>query len=286
MLAQFITWDLDPEIFRIGAFSLRYYGLLFALGFMLGYKVEEYIFKAEGRNMVWLDKLLMYVAIATIVGARLGHCIFYDWEYFQDHLLEMVLPFSFEPTIKFTGFQGLASHGAAIGIILGVWFYSKRITKKSIFWTLDRVVIPVALAGAMIRLGNFMNSEIIGLPTDMPWGMQFLRAHIENPEIPRHPTQLYESFSYFISFGILMYIYWKTNLAKQQGFIFGAFLVLIFGFRFFVEYAKEIQSAWEADMFINMGQILSLPFVAVGIFMMWFSKKLPDTEKLKNSNKK
>ena len=276
MLAQFMTWDVDPEIIKIGAFSVRYYGLLFALGFLLGYKVVEFMFKAEKRDMIWLDKLLMYVAIATIVGARLGHCIFYDWAYYQNHLLEMVLPFRFEPSFKFTGFQGLASHGAAIGIIIGLWLYSKRITKKSIFWALDRAVIPVALAGCMIRLGNFMNSEIIGLPTNLPWGIKFLRAYIENPELPRHPTQLYEALAYLTTFAVLMHIYWKTNYKERQGFLFGVAIVLIFGFRFIIEFAKEVQEAWEATMAINMGQVLSIPFIVVGLFIMWYSKKMPD----------
>ena len=171
MFSLYINWNVNPEIFDIGI-SVRYYGLLFALAFIFGYKIEEKIFRSEGLPMSWLDKLWIYVAIATIVGARLGHCIFYDWTYYSAHPLEMILPVRFTPEFKFTGYQGLASHGAAIGIIAGLWYYSKKVSKKSIFWILDRAVIPIALAGFFIRLGNLMNSEIVGLPTELPWGFR------------------------------------------------------------------------------------------------------------------
>lgn len=273
MLSFFINWDVNPEIFNLGGISIRYYGLLFALAFILGYKVEEKMFKSEGLSQVWLDKLWLYVAIATIIGARLGHCIFYDWAYYSEHPLEMVLPVRFSPEFKFTGFQGLASHGAAIGIIAGLWYYSKKVSKKSIFWILDRAVIPIALAGVFIRTGNLMNSEIVGLPTTMPWGFQFIHSGMDNPMTPRHPAQLYEAICYLISFGILMYLYWKTDVKKYQGFIFGMFLILIFTARFIIEFVKENQEAFENGMALNMGQWLSIPFVLVGIFMLWYSKK-------------
>ncbi len=273
-LSYFITWDVEPEIFNIGGFSLRYYGLLFVLAFIFGYKIEEKIFRAEGLSMEWLDKLWIYVAVATVVGARLGHCLFYDWAYFSHHPLEMVLPFRFEPEFKFTGFQGLASHGAAIGIITGLWYYSKKVSKKSIFWILDRAVIPIALAGVFIRLGNLMNSEIVGEVTTRPWGFRFVNASgLENPLSPRHPAQLYEAFCYLLSFGVLMYLYWRTNAKERQGFIFGMFLVLIFTARFLIEFVKENQVEFEETMTLNMGQWLSIPFVAVGCFMLWYSGK-------------
>ena len=227
MLSLFINWDISPEIFNLGGISIRYYGLLFALAFVLGYRVEEKMFKAEGLPMAWLDKLWLYVAIATIIGARLGHCIFYDWAYYSQHPLEMILPVRFVPEFKFTGYQGLASHGAAIGIIAGLWYYSRKVSKKSIFWILDRAVIPIALAGFFIRMGNLMNSEIIGLPTDVPWGFRFVNSGMENPELPRHPAQLYEAVCYLVSFFVLMYLYWRTDVKKRMGFIFGAFLILI-----------------------------------------------------------
>ena len=244
MLSLFINWDISPEIFNLGGISIRYYGLLFAVAFILGYKVEEKMFKSEGLPMAWLDKLWLYVAIATIVGARLGHCIFYDWAYYSQHPLEMILPVRFSP--------------------------------KSIFWILDRAVIPIALAGFFIRTGNLMNSEIVGLPTNMPWGFRFMNSDLPNPELPRHPAQLYEAICYLFSFFVLMYLYWRTNVKKKMGFIFGAFLILIFSARFIIEFVKEVQEPWEAGMALNMGQILSIPFILAGIFMLWYSKKLPD----------
>ena len=276
MLSLFINWDISPEIFNLGGISIRYYGLLFAVAFILGYKVEEKMFKSEGLPMAWLDKLWLYVAIATIVGARLGHCIFYDWAYYSQHPLEMILPVRFSPEFKFTGYQGLASHGAAIGIIAGLWYYSRKVSKKSIFWILDRAVIPIALAGFFIRTGNLMNSEIVGLPTNMPWVFRFMNSDLPNPELPRHPAQLYEAICYLFSFFVLMYLYWRTNVKKKMGFIFGAFLILIFSARFIIEFVKEVQEPWEAGMALNMGQILSIPFILVGIFMLWYSKKWPD----------
>lgn len=276
MLSLFINWDVSPEIFNLGGISIRYYGLLFALAFILGYRVEEKMFQSEGLPSAWLDKLWLYVAIATIVGARLGHCIFYDWAYYSEHPLEMILPVRFMPEFKFTGYQGLASHGAAIGIIAGLWYYSRKISKKSIFWILDRAVLPIALAGCFIRMGNLMNSEIVGVPTDVPWGFRFVNSGMENPEIPRHPAQLYEAICYLASFFVLMHLYWRTDVKKRMGFIFGSFLILIFTARFLIEFVKEVQEPWEAGMALDMGQILSIPFICVGIFMLWYSKKLPD----------
>lgn len=276
MFSLYINWNVNPEIFDIGI-SVRYYGLLFALAFIFGYKVEEKIFRSEGLPMPWLDKLWIYVAIATIVGARLGHCIFYDWTYYSAHPLEMILPVRFTPEFKFTGYQGLASHGAAIGIIAGLWYYSKKVSKKSIFWILDRAVIPIALAGFFIRMGNLMNSEIVGLPTELPWGFRFVNSGLDHPELPRHSAQLYEALCYLVSFFVLMYLYWKTSAKKRMGFIFGSFLILIFTARFVIEFVKEVQESWEADMILDMGQILSIPFILVGIFMLWYSGKLLDS---------
>ena len=277
MLSLFINWDVTPEIFNLGGISVRYYGLLFALAFIFGYKVEEKMFKSENLPMPWLDKLWIYVAIATIIRARLGHCIFYDWAYYSAHPIEMILPVRFTPEFKFTGYQGLASHGAAIGIIAGLWYYSKKVSKKSIFWILDRAVIPIALAGFFIRMGNLMNSEIVGVVTDAPWGFCFVNSGMEDPELPRHPAQLYEAICYLISFFILLHIYWRTDLKKRMGFIFGSFLILIFTARFIIEFVKEVQEPWEAGMVLDMGQILSIPFVIVGVFMLWYSGKQIDT---------
>lgn len=273
MWSLFINWNVDPVMFDIGGVAVRYYSLLFVVAFALGYKVEERIFRSEGISQLWLDKLLIYVVVATVIGARLGHCFFYDWDYFSQHPLEIILPVKFQPVFKFTGYQGLASHGAAIGIIAALWFYSKRVSKRSVFWILDRVVLPIALAGCFIRLGNLMNSEIIGEPTSVPWGFRFLNAGgIPDPLTPRHPAQLYEAICYLISFSVLMYLYWRTRVRERLGFLFGMFLILIFTARFFIEFIKEPQEPWEAEMVLNMGQWLSIPFVAVGIFMLWYSK--------------
>ena len=271
MLSLFINWDVSPEIFNLGGFSVRYYGVLFAIAFILGYKIEEKMFKSEGIPQKWLDKLWIYVAVATVIGARLGHCLFYDWAYYSAHPVEMILPVRFEPEFRFTGYQGLASHGAAIGIIAGLWYYSRKVSKKSILWILDRAVIPIALAGFFIRTGNLMNSEIVGQATSMPWGFRFIHCGMPDPETPRHPAQLYEAVCYLISFFILMHLYWKTNAKDKQGFLFGTFLILIFTARFLIEFVKENQEAFEEGMVLNMGQLLSIPFVLIGIVMMFYS---------------
>lgn len=272
----FINWDVSPVIFDFGI-AIRYYSLLFALAFVFGYWVEKKMFKSEGLPIEWLDKLWLYVAVATIIGARLGHCLFYDWDYYSQYPLEIILPVRFNPHFEFTGYQGLASHGAAVGIIAGLWYYSKKVSKKSIFWILDRAVVPVALGAFFIRMGNLMNSEIIGLPTTMPWGFRFVNASgIADPATPRHPAQLYEAICYLIIFFILMYLYWRTNVKQKQGFLFGVTLILIFTARFFIEFVKENQEPWEDSMALNMGQWLSIPFVLFGLFMLWYSGKCLD----------
>ena len=253
-----ILWDVKPEIFTIGSFSVRWYGLLFALGFLLGYYIVEKMFKKDGIKIEWLDKLFLYTMIATVVGARLGHVFFYGWEFYSQNPVEIIKVWR----------GGLASHGAAIGIIAALWFYSKKVSKKSILWILDYVVIPVALAGCFIRLGNLMNSEILGVKTSVSWAFEFVNASIEDPNEPRHPAQLYEAICYLISFGVLMYMYWKTDAKQRSGMIFGAFLVLIFTARFFIEFIKENQETFEEGMTLNMGQWLSIPFVLLGAYFV------------------
>ena len=273
LVSLFINWDVSPELISLGGFSIRYYGLLFALAFVCGYKVEEKMFKSEGLSQQWLDKLWIYVAVATVIGARLGHCFFYDWAYYSAHPFEIILPVRFQPEFRFTGYQGLASHGAAIGIIAVLWYYSKKVSRKSIFWILDRAVIPIALAGFFIRMGNLMNSEIVGLQTELPWGFRFVHSGMPDPMTPRHPAQLYEAICYLISFAVLMHLYWKTKAKDRQGFLFGMFLVLIFTARFVIEFVKENQEEFENAMTLNMGQWLSIPFVLIGIYMIWRSGK-------------
>ncbi len=259
----YIHWNVNPEIFHLGPFSIRWYGLLFASGFLIGYYIVERMFKYENENLKWLDSLFVYLIVATVVGARLGHVFFYGWDYYSQHPAEIIMVWH----------GGLASHGGAIGILVAMFLYSKFVTKRSMLWTLDRVVVPTALVGAMIRTGNLMNSEIYGVPTDMPWGFIFER----NGEIiPKHPTQIYEALAYLFAFGVLMYLYWKTNARNKQGMLLGVFFILIFTARFFIEFIKEDQEAFEAGMPLNMGQWLSIPFVLLGIFLVVRAIKLPE----------
>lgn len=252
-----IIWDVNPEIFRIGSFAPRWYGVLFASGFLFGYFIFKKIFKNEGLKEEVLDRLTIYTAIGTIVGARLGHCLFYEPSYYLSNPLEILKVWH----------GGLASHGAAIGILLALWLFVRK-EKKPYMWILDRIVIVVALAGAMIRLGNLMNSEIYGIETTLSWGFVFLR---NGETVPKHPTQIYEALAYFITFIILYRIYWRKKGEFIRGLPFSLFLILVFVFRFFIEYVKEDQVAFEAGMMLNMGQWLSLPFILIGVVILFFS---------------
>ena len=268
-MEQLLALVWDPSIgIDIGPITLRYYSLFFALGFILGYWVEKKIFLKENLPLNQLDALFIYVFVGTFIGARLGHVFFYDWAYFRHHLAEIFLPFQFEPEFRFTGFQGLASHGAAIGILLSVWIYAKKYNHPFL-WVMDRLVIPVALAGVCIRLGNLMNSEIVGMPTGSSYGFIF-KQNGEN--FDRHPSQLYEATAYLLSFGFLWFSYLKGK-RKYLGYIFGCFLVLIFGFRFFIEFLKDVQVDFEKTMTLDMGQWLSIPFILVGIYLIVTAKK-------------
>jgi len=259
MVFNAVTWNVSPEIFRIGEFSVRYYGLLFAAGFLLGYYILEKMFKRESIPAEWLDKLFIYVLIATVVGARLGHVIFYGWSDYSKNPLEILKVWH----------GGLASHGGAIGILIAMWLYSKYVTKKSPIWTLDRLVVPVALAGCFIRLGNLMNSEIVGRVSNVSWAFIFPRADVADPMMPRHPSQLYEAICYLFIFAFLMYLYWRTDARNKQGLIFGVFLIGVFTARFLIEFIKENQEAFEQGMLLNMGQILSIPFILGGAWLVY-----------------
>ncbi len=261
----FINWNVNPEIFSLGPISVRWYGLMFAVGFLVGHNIVEKMLKLEGENVKWLDSLFMYILVATILGARLGHVFFYAWDYYKEHPGEILQVWN----------GGLASHGGTIGIFIALMIWSKRVSKRSIFWILDRVVVPTALVASMIRFGNLMNSEIYGIATDLPWGFIFER---NNETIAKHPTQIYESLSYLVSFVLLMYLYFKTNIKKKEGFIFGLFFVLIFTARFFIEFIKEDQEAFEATMQLNMGQWLSIPFVLYGGYIMYRAWKRSSVE--------
>jgi len=254
-ILAFIHWNVSPEIFSIGPVHVRWYGLMFAVGFLFGLNHGEKMFKHENIDPKWLESLFYYLIIATIVGARLGHVLFYGWDYYSQHPIE----------IFYVWQGGLASHGGVLGIIIAMFIWSKYVSKRSILWVLDRVVVPSILVGALIRLGNLMNSEIYGNPTTLPWGFIFERNH---ETIAKHPTQIYEALSYLVTFGVLLYMYWKTKAKDYQGLLVGVFFVMVFSARFFIEFIKEVQEPFENGMSMDMGQWLSIPFILTGIFLI------------------
>lgn len=257
MLINYIVWDINPEIFSLGPLSIRYYGLLWALSFVFGYMIFERFVKKESLPEGYLDTLTMYMAIGTIVGARLGHCLFYEPAYYLSNPLEILKIWR----------GGLASHGAAVGIITALYLFSRK-TKRPTVYILDRVAITVALAGVLIRLGNLMNSEIYGVETSLPWGFIFVR---NGPEGPMHPTQIYEALSYLAGFIILYLIYYKSNAKPKPGLLFGIFLIITFGTRFLIEFIKQPQVRFEVGMTLNMGQWLSIPLVIAGLVFIYLA---------------
>lgn len=263
----YIVWGVNPDIIS-SPITIRWYGVLFASAFLLGYYVLKRIFFREGLSEDLLDKVLMYVMVGTVLGARLGHVFFYDWAYYSQNIGEILQIWK----------GGLASHGAAIGIITALYIFSKYVSKKPLLWILDRVVITIALGAFFIRIGNLMNHEIIGIPTSVPWAFIFT---LED-ELPRHPTQLYEAFGYLLLFVGLYLAYFKTNISTLSGRLFGWFLVVQFTIRFFVEFLKENQVAFENNMTLNMGQWLSLPLIGVGLYFAFRpTKKLHhDSQKM------
>jgi prolipoprotein diacylglyceryl transferase len=275
MILNYIHWNPDPEIVNIFGISIRYYGLLFVSGLILSIYILGWIYKRENIPSEHLEKLSIYGMIGIFAGARLGHCLFYEPSYYLSHPLEMILPITFLPGggVKIIGYQGLASHGGALGLLIALYFYSRK-TKHSMIDTIDLIAVVAALGSGFIRLGNFMNSEIIGIPATKPWGVIFER--VDN--VPRHPAQLYEAISYFIIFAIMMILYNKMRDKLKNGFFFGLVLILIFTARFIIEFVKEDQVGFEDGMTFNMGQLLSLPYILVGIgfmiFGLWKTKKL------------
>ena len=272
MLPLAIHWNVDPVALHLGSFGLRWYSLMFLIAFALGYYIIDRMFKREKVNEEYLGSMLIYIFLAVLIGARLGHCLFYEPDYYltSEHWFEIVWPFA---NGRFVGFQGLASHGAAIGILIALWLYWRKYQMNP-WWFLDRLVIVVALGGAFVRLGNLFNSEIYGTVTDLPWGFVFER----NREVmPKHPTQLYESFSYFIIFGVSLWYYLRKKGQFKTGSIFGWWLVALFGARLLIEFVKNDQVDFEAGMVLNMGQLLSLPFIVGGLVIAWlaYKEKLP-----------
>lgn len=254
-----VHWDISPDIFSIGPITIRWYGLLFALSFLIGYQIINVIFTKEHRSEHDLNDLVWYMILGTVFGARLGHCLFYNPVYYLSHPVEILEIWK----------GGLASHGAAIGILTAVYLYVRKRKEITFLWLMDRIVITVALAGFFIRMGNLFNSEIIGKPTNAGWG--FIFTAIDN--VPRHPAQLYESIAYLIVFFILFIFYFKSGGKFNQGLLFGLFLILVFAFRFVVEFVKENQSLFEEKMILNMGQLLSIPFVLIGIYLLFRKNK-------------
>jgi prolipoprotein diacylglyceryl transferase len=264
-----IHWNADPEIINIAGFSVRYYGLLFAIGLILGYYVVKRIYDKERVPVTALDQLLVYVVVGTLVGARLGHCLFYEPDYFFAHPLEIILPIAkVNGSYKFVGFLGLASHGGAIGVLIAISLYCRKY-KVNMLWLLDRMAVAIPISAAFIRFGNFMNSEIYGKPTDGSWGVIFMRDDL----VPRHPTQLYEAFSYLFITLVLLYAYKRGFAQKGSGLLFGYFLIMMFAARFIIEFFKENQEVFEDNMPINMGQILSIPFIVAGVLLVVFGQK-------------
>lgn len=302
----FLEFDWNPltSIDIYGNFKIHFYSLMWVVAFVLGWNIIKAIFKKENVNEEYLDPLFLYTVLATMFGARIGHVVFYQPELFSQDFFSVFLPFHFNPKFEFSGFSGLASHGAAIGIIVAMYFYRKKYQYKSLMWILDRIVIPVASGAVFIRFGNFINSEIVGKITDSAFGVRFIQEHYSkatavrltgiqnyrdaftaianNPKftnlldaVPfRHPAQLYESFCYIFVFLILVYFYLKTNKGNQPGFLFGLFLVLLWTVRFFVEFVKIAQVEGREDYisFMNTGQVLSIPFILIGIYFMFFFK--------------
>ncbi|MGY4385767.1 phosphatidylglycerol:prolipoprotein diacylglycerol transferase [Pedobacter sp. UYP24] len=266
MTLGYINWNPDPTLFDFGFFQLRYYSLFFLLAFVFSYVIVKKQFIKNKIDLTLLDKLTIYVFLGTLIGARLGHCLFYDFDYFSKHPLEIILPFSFSPSFHFTGYTGLASHGGGIGIITSLILFAKRY-KINLWFLLDKVALVVPLAGFFIRLGNLMNSEIIGRPTHVSWAFVFLKEDL----LPRHPTQLYEAAAYMFIFIVVYQLMGKW--VRPSGFYFGLVLLLIFLFRIGIEFFKEDQVAFESGMLLDMGQLLSIPFILIGIGVMAFRYK-------------
>ena len=267
-MLSYITWDVSPVIFKLGFFTLRWYSLAFMVGFLVGYEIVARMFRHEGAPERWLGLLLMWTVAGTIVGARLGHVFFYEWDLFSQNPIKILYVWE----------GGLASHGGAIGVILGVILFSIVTTKRSPLWTFDRLVVPIALVGGLIRLGNLMNSEIFGHATTLPWGFRF----VNSPEWQAlyagqacHPTQIYEAICYFALFALLMWMYWRKNAEERPGLIFGVFLIGIFIPRFLIEFIKNPQEAFEQSMALNMGQWLSIPFIVAGISLIIYAMRRP-----------
>lgn len=265
---NYILWNPDVEAFHLFGFSVRWYSLCWLIGLVLAYFIVQRLYKQQKIKDEYFDPLFLYCFFGILLGARLGHCLFYQPEYYLtswQHFIEMIVPIHFLPAggWKFVGYEGLASHGGTIGLIVALYLYYRR-TRLNLWQVLDNIAIATPITACFIRLGNLMNSEIIGKVTDVPWAFIFERVD----KMPRHPGQLYEAIAYFVFFFVGLWLYRKHPQRVGTGFFFGLCLTLIFTFRFFIEYTKDIQVDFESGMPLNMGQILSLPFIAIGIYCM------------------
>ena len=265
-----IDWAPSETLFKIGSFGIHYYSLMFIIAFGLGYYLMKKIFDEEKISLEYLESLFVYMVLSILLGARLGDVFFYSWDYYQDHLLEILLPIRDTPNgYTFIGFRGLASHGAVIGSLLGLYLYKRKFKERSLFWLLDRVTIPVAVGASFVRLGNFFNSEIVGKYSNSNFGVVFLNR---GENLPRHPAQLYEAVGYLILFFILRQVY-RTEKKKREGYLIGLFFVGMFTIRFLIEFIKESQGGFEEILgLLSTGQWLSIPFVLFGILLMFRSR--------------
>lgn len=282
-----ITWEWDPSLIQLGSLDIRWYGLMWAIAILVAERICHYTFKHEGLPSKTLESAFVWIVLGTFVGARVGHCLFYDPVYFLSHPLEII-----------TGIRdgGMASHGATIGILIGIWIFARR-NHLPFIWGIDRIAIVAPLSGAIIRLGNLFNHEIVGMPTDLPWGFKFPLHDLHNAafldahglpridyweqydgnipaeimaEIPsRHPAQLYEALCYLLVFGLIIWLYYRKDLGRRRpGFLFGVAMIGIFLSRFFIEFCKEVQEPWEQGLSLDQGQLLSIPFIILGIVMI------------------
>jgi prolipoprotein diacylglyceryl transferase len=276
-----IDWAPNEILFEVFSLTIYWYSVMFIIAFSLGYYIVQKIYINDNKSVTLVEPLFIYVVFGTLIGARLGEVFFYNWDYFQNNLIEIFLPikkdinssflFGIIDGWKFVGYRGLASHGATIGIITAMFIYKYKFKYNSVLWIFDRIVIPISIGGMFVRIGNFFNSEIVGNYTNSNFGVVFQN----NGEIfPRHPAQLYEAFGYLLLFILLWNIYWKTDLKKYKGFIFGLFLTCLFSIRMLVENVKESQGGLEDTLgILSTGQWLSIPFIIIGIVLMLYSRR-------------
>lgn len=274
-MISYITWTVNPDLIS-SPITVRWYGLMFAIGFWIGYELEYRIFRHEGVPERWMSAIFLYAVVATIIGARFGHVFFYDWAYYSQH-----------PADIFKIWEGgLASHGGTLGIIIAIWIYSRHVTHRPILWALDRMAVPVGIVAALIRVGNLMNHEIYGGETSLPWGFRFVEnvgQWMQGAEpiftAPSHPTQIYEALCYLATFGLCMWLYWRRNAQEREGLLLGVFMLGIFGTRFLIEYIKNVQESWEiamrANWGIDQGQLLSIPFIVLGLWLVVRAMRRP-----------